>query len=127
MNGFSLLQYILSSFKYLLESILGPKQQKNSKDCAKAKVSKSTLKVPTPSEQHWATPRTRTLKSTKQESSTSTNAYTSTAPVPTLGNLADPWGKESRNISRPPPPYTFTAPPKDIPWTPTNLTLSTRW
>ena len=78
------------------------------------------------SEQPWETPRTRTPNPTKQESSTSTNAHTSTVPVPTLGNLAGPWGKELRNILRPPPPYTFTAPPQDTPWTPTNLTLYTR-
>ena len=55
-----------------------------------------------------------------------TNAHTSNAPAPTLGSLADPWGKESRNISRPLPLYTTTVPPQDILWTPTNLTLCTR-
>ena len=85
------------------------------KKLCKREVFKSTSKGPTPSGQPWAIPKARTLKPTKQVSSTSINAHTPTAPVPTLGNLADPWGKESKNILRPPPPYIFTAPPQDTP------------
>ena len=102
------------------------KHMKSLKDCAKAEEYKSTSRAPTLSEQPYATPRTRTPKPIKQRSSTSTNVHTLIAPAPTLGSLADPWGKELRNISRPPPPYITTAPSQDTPWIPTSLTLSTK-
>ena len=71
-------------------------------------------------------PKDKDPKPTKQASSTNTNAHISTAPAPTLGSLADPWGKELRNISRPLPPYPTTEPPQDIPSTPTSLTFFTK-
>ena len=46
---------------------------------------------------HWATLRTRTQKPTRQESSTTTNAHTSTVPALTLENQADHLEKGLRN------------------------------
>ena len=44
-------------------------------------------------------------------------------PVWTVGGR---WGEESRNISRPLPPSTFTAPPQDTQWIQNNSTYYTK-
>ena len=53
------------------------------KSVQKQKESKFILRAQTLSGQHWATLRTRTLNQTRQASSTTINAYTSTATAPT--------------------------------------------
>ena len=60
------------------------------KDFAKGRTYKCTSKVQTLLGHPWLTPRTRTIKPNKQESSIITSALTPIVPALTLGSLADP-------------------------------------